>query len=271
MLITIITAAYNVSETIQDLIDSIRSQSNSNLQWIVIDGDSTDQTTEILQNNEDIIDYWISEPDKGIYDAWNKGIKKAKGDWILFLGADDKLIDSEVIEKITSILSEIPTDKMWAYGKIRYVSNSGRSQISGEPWYKVKKSFMSVMSVPHQGVLHRRELFERVGFFNESYKIAADYALLLKSVEKGYDPVFIPHIITEMAGSGVSNQPNLSPTVLNEYRRARKELNLREFTITWCFIYLKALTKSKIFELLGEEFYLRIVNTYRVLTGRPKL
>ena len=83
-LITIITATYNAAQYLPRTIKSIREQTYENIEWIIIDGNSTDETIELIQQNEDVIDYWMSEPDAGIYDAWNKGISLARGEWIAF-------------------------------------------------------------------------------------------------------------------------------------------------------------------------------------------
>jgi cellulose synthase/poly-beta-1,6-N-acetylglucosamine synthase-like glycosyltransferase len=88
-LITIITSTYNAAEYLPRTIKSVREQTYTNIEWIIVDGNSKDNTVELIRQNEDVIDYWVSEPDSGIYDAWNKGVSLANGDWIAFLGAGD--------------------------------------------------------------------------------------------------------------------------------------------------------------------------------------
>jgi len=117
-MITVITATFNAANTISEAMQSIRSQTYPNIEWIVIDGGSTDGTVQILTTNEDIVDYWSSEADSGIYDALNKGIDRAQGDWILFLGADDRLAKDDVIEKIFA--QPKMGDEMLIYGDVRY-------------------------------------------------------------------------------------------------------------------------------------------------------
>ena len=90
--ISIIIATYNAEKTLQRCFDSIRNQKNEKIELIVIDGNSNDNTLSIIESNADIVDYYVSESDKGIYDAWNKGVKVSTGEWIEFLGADDKLL-----------------------------------------------------------------------------------------------------------------------------------------------------------------------------------
>ena len=101
--ISIVTAVYNGNNTIEETIRSVISQTYDNFEYIVIDGSSSDGTIEKLMQYDDQIDYWISEPDKGVYDALNKGIDLARGEWIYFLGADDVLVDSNVLKRIFEI------------------------------------------------------------------------------------------------------------------------------------------------------------------------
>ena len=101
MKISIITVSYNAAKTIEQTISSVVNQTYQDIEYIIIDGGSTDGTMDIIRKYEDRIAYWISEPDKGIYDAMNKGIDVATGDYVYFLGADDRLVDANIIDKIS--------------------------------------------------------------------------------------------------------------------------------------------------------------------------
>ena len=119
-LITVIVAVFNGAKTLQHCIDSVAHQSYPNKDLIIIDGGSNDGTVDLLKTNYEQIKYWISEPDKGNYNAWNKGLSQAKGDWICFLGADDYFWDAQVLERMAEPLKKFPPDIRVAYSQIHY-------------------------------------------------------------------------------------------------------------------------------------------------------
>jgi len=197
-LISIIVAVYNGKATLQQCIDSVVQQTYPNKELIIIDGGSKDGTVELLEKNRSKLCYWISEPDRGIYHAWNKGLAQAQGEWICFMGADDYLWDDTVLARIAVELARLPAAIRVAYGQIMLVNDDGQAPYPiGEPWDQVKRTFklMSYMNIPHVGTMHRHSLFELHGKFDESFRIAADYELLLRELKTG-DAVFIPGIIT---------------------------------------------------------------------------
>ena len=134
-LITIIIAVFNGAKTLQQCIDSVAQQSYSNKQLIIIDGGSSDGTVDLLQANDQSISYWVSEPDKGIYSAWNKGLLKAEGEWICFLGADDYFLGVQALEMMSTHLELIPINILVVYSQIMLVNHQGDNLYSvGEPW-----------------------------------------------------------------------------------------------------------------------------------------
>jgi len=177
-LITIITATYNASKYLSASIQSIREQNYNNIEYIVVDGASTDGTVDMLRANEDVIDYWVSEPDKGIYDAWNKGVRLSGGDWVAFLGADDIYIEGAIQAYITSIYACQDNLPQYVSSRANLTSGSKVLRIIGEQWNW--KAFRKFMNVTHVGSLHHRLLFEKYGLFDESYKICGDYEFLLR-------------------------------------------------------------------------------------------
>lgn len=154
-LISIIVAVFNGAKTLQQCIDSVAQQTYANRELIIIDGGSTDGTVDLLKANDEQIKYWVSEPDKGIYNAWNKGLSQAKGDWICFLGTDDYFWDAQVLERMAELLEKLPPDIRVAYSQIILLNNNGESLYPiGEPWEKIKNRFKQVMCIPHQGPRH---------------------------------------------------------------------------------------------------------------------
>lgn len=222
-LISVIVAVFNGAKTLQQCIDSVARQTYPNKELIIIDGGSKDGTADLLEANREQIDYWISEPDRGIYSAWNKGLARAQGEWVCFLGADDYFWDVRVLERMAEQLEKLPPDIRVAYGQIMLLNNNEKNlHTIGEPWQKAKERFKQVMSIPHPGLMHRRSLFEQHGNFDESFRIAGDYELLLREL-KTAEAVFIPDIITvAMRQGGLSSKASNAIYAMKEARRAQK-------------------------------------------------
>ena len=167
-LITVITVVLNCSWHLERTILSVINQNYKNIEYIIIDGGSTDGTLDIIKKYENGIDYWISENDEGIYDAMNKGLDAAHGEWIFFLGADDILHDSNVIE---NMVTSISGDLSLIFGDIKYSDN------------KIIRSKFGLATllhntVHHQSALYNAELF-RNWRFDRTLKVVSDYELNL--------------------------------------------------------------------------------------------
>ncbi len=179
--ISIIVATYNAAKTLENCLESITQQVSNDCELIIIDGGSTDGTIDVINNFNQYVEYTISEPDKGIYDAWNKGIKNAKGEWIMFVGADDELLPN-ALGNYLSVINETPEIEKYDYicAQNDYVSQKGVfiKKIGKEPtWDNMKK----YMAAAHVGSLHnKKRLFEEVGLYSLDYHICADYELLLR-------------------------------------------------------------------------------------------
>ena len=193
--ISIVVAVKDGAKTLQRCFNSIRVQTYRKIELVVIDGQSSDQTLRIIKENLDIIKYWSSSKDSGIYEAWNKGLKHCSGNWVYFLGADDFFWDENVLNQSANYLSTLPADKLIAYGKVFLIDFNGSTlHLMGKPWESVSKLFMEMMSLPHQGIFHRAELFKIYGNFNESYRMAGDYELLLRYLKSNTIVKFFKHI-----------------------------------------------------------------------------
>ena len=164
--VTIITAVYNGAAYIKRAIDSIAEQTYDNIEYIVVDGGSTDGTVDILRQHSNVVTRFISEPDKGIYDAMNKGVKMATGDWIYFLGCDDYLYPD--FSKMCTLLDDKHTIY---YGN---VFHRGRVQDGAFTAYKLSK-----YPIPHQAILYPRVVFEKYSY-DLRYKTSADNYLTIK-------------------------------------------------------------------------------------------
>ena len=269
-LITIIIAVFNGAKTLQQCIDSVAQQSYPNKQLIIIDGGSTDGTVELLQANDQSISYWVSEPDAGIYNAWNKGLKQANGEWICFLGADDYFWDDQVLASMSKFLVKLPVNIRVAYSQIMLLSENGQElYLSGEPWQKVKQRFKELMSIPHPGTMHRRDLFEQHGYFDESFRIAGDYELLLRDL-KTADAEFIPDLVTVgMLQGGISSNPKNTLLQLHEVRRAQQKHGLKMPSIKWLMAVLRVYIRLFLWRVIGEKATLKALDSGRRIMGLP--
>jgi glycosyltransferase involved in cell wall biosynthesis len=269
-LISVIVAVFNGGKTIQQCIDSVASQTYPNKELIIIDGGSNDGTVDLLEANSKRISYWISAPDSGIYNAWNKGLAKAKGEWVCFLGSDDYFWDSQVLEKMAKQLEKLPSSIRVAYGQVMIVNEreEGLYRI-GEPWQKVKESFTQAMCIPHVGTMHRRTLFELQGNFDESFLISGDYELLLRELRTN-DAFFIKvGIVAAMRISGVSWAFANSLLIMRETRRALEMHGQHLPGWFWLITIAKAYVKNIIGVVFGEWFTMKSRDFYWRIKGLP--
>ncbi len=240
-LISVVTVVLNSDTTLEKSIDSVISQKNeANIEYIIIDGGSKDRSVSIINSYSDSIDYWVSEPDTGIYNAWNKGLARAKGDYIAFLGADDFYYPGAL--KAYSEYIQANPNVEYVSSKVRYVGMSRR--IIGKPY--VWDEFRRRMTVAHVGSLHKRSLYHQFGIYDETLKIAGDYEFLLRAgmdLKVGY----INFISAEMDGGGVSTR--LAYNVLKEtlgikirYKCCSKPVAL----LDWYIAVLKVFVKNSI-------------------------
>ena len=268
--ITVIVAVFNGSKTLQQCIDSVAQQSYPKKELIIIDGCSTDSTVDLLKANSAKVSYWVSETDNGIYNAWNKGLSQAHGDWICFLGADDYFWDQQVLERMSEQLALIPPDIRVAYGKIMLLTSDGANLYAvGEPWGKVKERFKHEMSIPHPGLMHRHSLFEVRGKFDESFRIVGDYELLLRELKTG-EAAFIPGIVvTGMRQGGISSNPEHSLTLLHEVRRAQVTHGQNLPGRIWLMAVVRVYIRLLLWRVFGEKLTRKALDVGRYIMGLP--
>ena len=182
-LISVVTATFNAGDELLKTIQSIQNQSFTDFEFIVIDGGSTDNTLEIIKNYyPGTITHYISEPDKGIYDAWNKGLYFAKGEWIGFIGAGD-LYNPDALSKYANFITGASTELEYISSRVEIVSDEGKVlEVKGSQWECSK--FKKYMNTAHVGSLHSRKLYDTYGKYDISYKIAGDYELLMRPLGK---------------------------------------------------------------------------------------
>lgn len=225
MKISVITAVYNNESTIEDAIQSVLSQTHDDIEYILIDGESTDSTYRIIDKYKDKIDTIVSEPDGGIYDALNKGIDKATGEVVCFLHSDDIYEDENVIKKVNELFETNPVDSV--YGDLVYVKKTDVNTVvrywkSGKFSYKkLKKGWMP----PHPTFFVKKEVYKQYGNFDTSFRIAADYDIVLRflGVHK-ISTVYIPEVLIKMRVGGESNKSlaNLKKKTSEDIKALRK-------------------------------------------------
>lgn len=211
--ISIIIATYNASKTLEKCLDSIESQAFNDFEVIVIDGQSRDNTVEIIKKHSTLISYWHSRSDRGIYDAWNQGIKIARGDYICFIGADDFYADKEALRRIFDAVGIKKFDLVSSRGLL---FGSGREHIIGSSWSHRK--ITRRITVCHPGLMHHRSLFEKYGNFNIDYRIVGDYEFLLR-LPKETASLHVDTVTVRVADGGISRLRYMD--MLREKRRAQ--------------------------------------------------
>lgn len=248
MKISIITVVFNGVQTIKDTIESVLNQDNQKIEYIIVDGGSTDGTLGIIEKYKDKISNYISQPDKGIYNAMNKGLKLASGEIIAFLNSDDIYADNSVLSEIAAVIREKNLDAL--FGDIIYFDKNRRERIvrywkTGE--YK-KGAFFYGWVPPHPSFFCKREIFEKYGCFRDDFKIAGDFELMLRFIEKNKIKTgYLPKVIAKMRSGGKAN-------VLKGFIKGNSEIiksfRLNGLKISPLFFVHKPI--KKIFQLFGK-------------------
>lgn len=269
-LITVLTVVFNGAETLERTILSVINQSYDNVEFIIIDGGSTDKTLDIIRKYDHAIDYWVSEPDQGIYDAFNKAVSCASGDWICFLGADDFLWGDEVLDKLVPKLLITSQNLKLVYCRVAIVNALQQLiYITGEAWHLAKPKLRTLMSIPHQGLFYRRSWFEQYGLFDTTYKIAGDYENFLRG-QPQEDAVFIAdHIIAGMAQGGISNKPENSVKSLKEVLKAQRAYGAKHPTLKILFALIRVYIRYGLQIFIGERNAYKLIDFFRKLCGMP--
>lgn len=247
--ISIITAVYNDVANIADALRSVRVQTLP-AEHIVIDGGSTDGTLNVIGECRTSLLKLVSEPDKGIYDAMNKGILLSTGDVVGILNSDDFYSNTNVLEKVAEIMSDRRVDS--CYGDLVYVHPDDTSRVirSWKSGSFLGRSFYLGWMPPHPTFFVRRSVYEKYGMFNLSFGSAADYELLLRFFAKQMiTTAYIPEVLVKMRGGGVSNASFGNRLRANRMDRLAWDANgLKPFPWT---SYLKPLRKLNQFNLFS--------------------
>lgn len=242
MKISIITVCYNSASTIEDTIQSVAKQSYGDIEYIIVDGNSKDNTVEIIKRYNNVVSKWISENDKGIYDAMNKGIEMSTGEVIGILNADDIYTDENVI---SSVMQEFEDKSvMGVYGDLKYVQKEDTSKVirfwkSGE--YKPGKFLLGWMP-PHPTFYVRKSVYETYGSYRLDMPSASDYEFMLRVIHVNKINInYLPKVLVLMRDGGASNSSIMNR--INANKDDRRAWTVNNVNPRFYTLYLKPLSK----------------------------
>lgn len=237
---SIITINYNNKLGLQKTIDSLVNQTFTDYEYIVIDGGSTDGSKDVIEKYSDRITYWVSEKDNGIYNAMNKGIVKAKGEYCLFLNSGDWLVSNDVLNRVF----ELQLNESIIYGNVLKVNDLVTGFARDKSLQRSNLSLLDIYynTLPHQSVFIKRELFEEYGLYDESFKIVSDWIFFLKTIGiEGTSVKYLDMDISYYDTNGFSSKNN-------SLRFEEKEIGRKKVIpkhLYSDYIYLDHLNKNK--------------------------
>ena len=200
--ITIITASLNCEKYVEKAIQSVKIQSYPEIEYLVIDGGSTDGTIDVINHYQDDIDCFISERDSGIYNAMNKGIKNAGGDILFFLNSDDQFCDGNVVSDIMHYFNS--QDKLdLVYGDVLLDMPHGITR-----WYQnpeLSRKSLARNTISHQSIFVKKEIFSRTNGFSEKYRIVSDFVWLMELAHSNINSMHVERDITIVSTEGLSH------------------------------------------------------------------
>jgi glycosyltransferase involved in cell wall biosynthesis len=228
--LSVVTICYNAKDYIASTFESIRKQRSKSFEYVVIDGGSNDGTLELINANQDIIDYWCSEPDNGISDALNKGVAKSNGEYIVFLHADDYFFDELSTDRA---LRSLEKDTDLVAFDIFFEAQDGRRRGSSRGF-----NFYTNLKMPfyHPGVLCRRSLFDRLEGFDSSFKIAMDYDFFLRAYAIKASYSIVPEVLTVFRNTGISSREDWE-SLKQRFGEEKKAHDKNCKSRGWFFLY----------------------------------
>lgn len=214
--LSIVTVTYNDADNLRLTIDSVRKIKSNKIEFIVIDGGSKDDTIEIAKLNDNVIDQFVSEPDKGTFDAMNKGIAKATGKWVLFINAGDLIYDTAEFNKLD--FNKYASFAL-LYGNTNYANVGVR-----KPFSLTSLRYGLIMAC-HQAMIYNRELLGSELYYASDFKLINDYDLTCRIIDKGFEIKYVDVTIATFLGDGISSKVNW------EARKARYSYVFRHFGV----------------------------------------
>lgn len=262
---TIVIAIRNAAVDLPATLDSLNAQTLWDFEVIIADCNSTDNPAQVLQDRPYPIQH-VVQSDTGIYDSWNKVLPRARGEWVIFMGAGDQFATNQTLASAAGHLATLPPETLIAYGKIDAIGENGQVLCStGQPWIQQLREIAAFGMYPHQATFQRRRSFAEHGYFDTSFTIAADVEMLLR-LSKITEPVFFDQKIAYFMLGGVSSKPQskLRATAEREHILRLYGVPSRNRAIN--------LFKGQVLTVLNRYVPQKVLNViidlYRQITGR---
>lgn len=267
--ISIIIATYNAETRLEQCLDSIARQSWQNKEVIIQDGGSTDRTLAIASQYTSLPCVLRSEPDTGIYDAWNKALPVITGDWVLFLGADDIMTNPEALETAAEQLMRLPLWILYVYTPLSLSIHNEIILIDFPSLDSVWSNLPHGMTLPHTGTFHRNTLFDSM-CFDKSYHIAGDYDFVSRTLRPGnYTQLNVPVVIMNIGGVSNSLEKMLEREL--EFLRTSRQHFPRAFPWRLYLRLIRAFAYMSLSKMLGRERAISIADAYRRLLNKKQI
>lgn len=271
--VSIIIGVRNGVATLQRCLDSIAAQAVTERETIVVDSASSDGTPGLLEANAraGTVTRYVSEPDGGLYEAWNKGVRLSRGEWICFLGCDDAFHDPGALGSLLAAAEASGGNARIVYGLVHRVTDRGAvAETWGGPWAEARKLAFAGFMIPHPGTLHHRSVFDERGLFDESYRVAGDYELMVRELLLR-DPLFVDRVVVDMRFGGMSSRPAAIYRTLQEVQRARATHGLHSKPARLRQALAAAWLGAWIQRLFGDGVYRWCADLYRLARGKPRI
>ncbi len=267
--ISIVTATLNVSSTIDMFIDCLNNQSSDAFEVLVCDGASTDETTERIKGIHRL-SWSCSEPDHGVYDAWNKALNHAQGEWIMFLGADDYLADKRAIENLIRA-TDIFINANVIYGIIYHVRRGDHALLHCQclPWHNRKRRLPQEMPIAHTGSIMRHSILRQFKGFDSTFKIMGDVELFVRIFLAGeLECAFFEYPVVCMQSGGLTNNLSMRWRMFHELLKIRRKHRLRLIDKYTAYYGMRNSILTVTQTLLGESMCRHVANAGRRLMGQ---
>ena len=233
--LAIVTINFNNLNGLKKTINSVKNQTDKQIEFIIIDGGSTDGSKEFIEENQKHLNYWVSEKDGGVYHAMNKGLEKVTSEYCLFLNSGDYLINEETIE---TVKNQIDSNATMSYGLIQWEETN----LLWNPKKDLKAFEMTKKSlIPHQGTFFKTNILKKLNGYKENYKVISDWGIMVELLEKGYETQKLNLIIS------ICEKQGISASLEDQIKKERRSYLLKYAKKTMIYGYLYAV--KKIFKL----------------------
>lgn len=244
--VSIVTVCYNVAKELAATVASVRKQTFEDYEYIVVDGGSKDETVEVINSNSDVISKWVSEPDRGIYDAMNKGIDMADGEWIIFMNAGDAFYDENVLSQIFN--KDYDDNVGVIYGDVEVVFGNAGSFIRS--LHNIKPENVAC-ELCHQGSLTRTSILKRIKY-DLSFRIMADLNSFVVIKNMGYAFAYCPVVFAIFVAGGIS-----STKPFQSLRESCRIRGIKKYSVGYLRGLFRAIVRYVLLKVLSDEAYNR--------------